>query len=39
MIKLYIDVSDIIQLNRHTKYDNCGLHVDAILFYNEKLSF
>ena len=41
MIKLYLDVSDVIHVNEHTKYANCSLHVnicfaDVILFYDEK---
>ena len=28
IIKLYLNVSDVIHTNRHTKYANCGLHVN-----------
>ena len=28
MTELYLDVSDVIQTNEHTKHDNCGLHVN-----------
>ena len=43
MIKLHLDVSDVIHVNKHTKYANCGLpvnfwgfFVDVVLFYDEK---
>ena len=29
MIKLYIEVSDVIHANGHTKYANCTLHVNC----------
>ena len=35
-------LSDVIHVNKHTQYANCGLHVNlvnAILFYDEKGSF
>ena len=28
MIKLYLEVSDVIHAKKHTKYANCGLHVN-----------
>ena len=46
IIKLYLDISDVIHGNEHTKYENCSLHtcglqtldffVDTILFFEEK---
>ena len=45
MIKLYLDVSDVIDANEHPKYANCGLPVGfwifllMSLFYYEKRSF
>ena len=29
---MYIDVSDVIQANEHTKYPNCGLPVNFLIF-------
>ena len=47
IIKLYFDVSDVMQGNEHTKHANCGLHVNfwnfllipLCMFYDEKRSF
>ena len=45
VIKLYLDVSDVVHANKHANYDICDLHVNfqvfvnVILFYNEKGSF
>ena len=45
MIKPYLDISDFIGANEHTKYANWGLNVNleffvnAILFYDRKGSF
>ena len=45
MMKLYLDVSDIIHVKKHTKYANCGLPANfwiflfVILFYTEKDHF
>ena len=46
MIKLYLQVSDVMHTNEQTEYVNCGLHanfwiffVNFILFYDEKESF
>ena len=43
MIKLYLNISDVIHQNEHTKHANCGSHenflklfVNAILLYDEK---
>ena len=42
MIKLYLDVSEVIHVKEYAKYANCGLHVNleffvnAILFHDEK---
>ena len=32
MIKLRLDVSDVIHKSEHTKYENCGLHVNFWIF-------
>ena len=34
MIKLYLDVSDVMHANLYTKHANCGLHVN---FWNFSL--
>ena len=46
MVKLYLDVSDVIQANEHAKYAHCGLPVNfwiffdyVILFYDKKDHF
>ena len=36
MIKMYLNISDVINENKHTTYANCGLHVN---FWNFLLSF
>ena len=33
MNKLYLDLSDVIHANKHTIYDNCGLHVNFRNFW------
>ena len=32
VIKLYLYVSNVINVNEHTKYANCGLHVNSCNF-------
>ena len=32
MIKLYLNLSGVIHANKHTKYANCGLHVNFCNF-------
>ena len=32
MIELYLDVSVVIRANKHTKYANCGLPVNVLIF-------
>ena len=46
MIKMYLNISDVINENKHKTYANCGLHVNfweffvnVILYYDEKGSF
>ena len=39
MIKLYLDISDIIHINEHTKYPNNGLHVNLWNFLLMTLCF
>ena len=34
MIRLYLDVSDVIHANEHTKYYNCELLVNCWIFGN-----
>ena len=39
MIKLYLEVSDVIHANKHRKYANCILHVNFRRFLLMRLSF
>ena len=39
MIKLYLEVSDVIHANKHRKYANCVLHVNFRRFLLMRLSF
>ena len=32
MIRLRLDVSELVHANEHTKYGNCGLHVNFLNF-------
>ena len=33
MIKLHLDVSDVLHAKKHTKYANCGLRVNFGIFF------
>ena len=39
MIKLYHEVSDVIQANEHKKHANCGLHVNFCTFLSNAIIF
>ena len=34
MIRLRLDVSDVVHMNEHTKYANCSLHENFLNFFN-----
>ena len=39
MIKLYLDLSDVIHANKHTRYANCGLHINVWNFLFMRFCF